>query len=172
MISLSFVLSNLTVFKMPFGGSITLGSMVPLIIISLKHGLKYGVTSSFVYSIIQIFSGFHSPPVKNFYSYILVIALDYILPYTFLGTASFFYNKFRHHKVLCSSIVVTFSRYICSIISGIIIWKDSFPPATSIWKYSIIYNSVYMIPEIIITCTLCTIIYKNKFLKFTIFKKL
>lgn len=162
MVALSAVLGTLSIFKMPNGGSITLGGEAPIIIVSLRHGAYYGLISGFVYALVQIFTGFHPPPAKNIYSYILVILLDYIIPCVCLGSARFFYDNFKHHKILCSSFAVMFIRYVSLVMSGVIIWKDLFPPTAFALQYSAIYNCTYMIPETIITCLVCLIIHKHK----------
>ncbi|MDD4690390.1 MAG: energy-coupled thiamine transporter ThiT, partial [Eubacteriales bacterium] len=42
-------------------------------------------------------------------------------------------------------------RYVCHILSGVIIWGVYAEEGQSVLAYSIIYNGTYMIPEIIIT---------------------
>ena len=42
-------------------------------------------------------------------------------------------------------------RYLCSFLSGIIIWKEYAPETMPVWLYSLGYNGSYMIPEIILT---------------------
>lgn len=160
MIILSFVLSNIIIFKMPFGGSITLCSMCPIIMASLRNGTKYGLLTGFTYSLIQIIMSFHIPPIKSIFAFFIVIFLDYIIPYTSLGLANLFYDKINSNKVFFASICASLIRYFSSILSGIIVWKELCPPNISIWKYSVIYNSAYMIPEIIITSLVCSVLYK------------
>ena len=52
-IALATVLSLVKIIPMPFGGSVTLLSMLPIIIISYRHGLKWGIPSALIYSVIQ-----------------------------------------------------------------------------------------------------------------------
>ena len=42
-------------------------------------------------------------------------------------------------------------RYLCSFLSGIIIWREYAPETMPVWLYSLGYNGSYMIPEIILT---------------------
>ena len=55
MIALATVLSLIKVYKLPWGGSITLLSMVPICIFSIKRGIGYGMAVSFLYSLVQLF---------------------------------------------------------------------------------------------------------------------
>ena len=54
MIALGTVLANIKIFEMPNGGSITLLSMLPFILISFRHGVKWGLFTGFVNSLLQM----------------------------------------------------------------------------------------------------------------------
>ena len=54
MVALSVVLSALPVFKLPFGGSVTLFSQVPLILIGFRYGMLWGMETGLVFGVIQI----------------------------------------------------------------------------------------------------------------------
>lgn len=62
MIALGTVLANIKIFEMPNGGSITLLSMLPFILISFRHGVKWGLFTGFVNSLLQMLLGFYAPP--------------------------------------------------------------------------------------------------------------
>ncbi len=157
MVALSTVLawiSNMLPFKWLQGGSITLASMVPVIVASIIMGPKWGVLSSVVYALIQmLIGGIAAPPVQDFLSYLMVIMLDYIIAFGVLGFAGFFYNIFKKNdfSIPTSAFLVTFIRFLCHFLSGIIIWGVYAPEGQSVLLYSLIYNGGYMLPEIIIT---------------------
>ncbi len=135
------------------GGSITLASMVPIIAVSIMYGTKWGIISGFCYSLIQLMSGFYVPPVSDFLSYTIVILFDYVVAFSILGTAHIFYSLFGKNNiaVTISGITVVFFRYLCHIFTGIVIWGVYAPEGQSVLWYSIAYNGSYMIPEIIIS---------------------
>ena len=56
-VALATVLSLIKVIKMPLGGSVTLFSMLPIVLISCALGVKWGMAVSFVYSLIQLAFG-------------------------------------------------------------------------------------------------------------------
>lgn len=135
------------------GGSITLASMVPIIAVSLIYGSKWGLISGFVYSLIQLISGFYPPPTQNFLSFTLVVLLDYIIAFSVLGISHFFYKLTGSKKISIpiSGMITVFIRYVCHILSGILIWGVYAPKGQTVLLYSLTYNGSYMIPEIIIT---------------------
>ena len=57
MVALGAVLSMIKVLQMPFGGSVTLLSMLPCAMISIMYGLKWGFAASFVESVVQLAFG-------------------------------------------------------------------------------------------------------------------
>ena len=157
MVALSTVLawiSNMLPFKWLQGGSITLASMVPVILASIVTGPKWGMLSSVVYALLQmLMGGIAAPPVQNFLSYFLVIMLDYIIAFGVLGFSGFFFNLFKKKDfaIPTSAFLVTFMRFLCHLLSGIIIWGVYAPEGQSVFIYSLVYNGGYMLPEIIIT---------------------
>ena len=135
------------------GGSVTLASMVPIILISFINGAKWGVLSGFVFSLIQMMTGFYPPPAQNFISFTAVIFLDYIFAFSVLGCADIF-KKLTKNKAWSESVagvIVTALRYFFHILSGILIWGVYAEEGQTVLAYSVIYNGSYMIPEIIIT---------------------
>ena len=65
MIALGTVLANIKIFEMPNGGSITLLSMLPFILVSYRHGTKWGLFTGFVNSLLQMLLGFYAPPAPG-----------------------------------------------------------------------------------------------------------
>ena len=57
MIALGTILANIKIYELPNGGSITLFSMVPFILVSFRHGVKWGLFTGFVNSLLQMLLG-------------------------------------------------------------------------------------------------------------------
>lgn len=148
------------------GGSITLASMVPIIATSIILGSKWGVVCGFVFSIIQMMTGFYPPPTQTLLNFVLVVLLDYVIAFGVLGFAGAFFRIFGRKvwAVALSGVIVTFLRYICHILSGILIWGVYAEEGQTVLAYSITYNGSYMIPEIIITGIVLSLI-SNMILK-------
>lgn len=152
LIALSQILSYIKFIQMPQGGTVTPGSMVPIILFSLLWGGKYGITASITYGILQFVLG------GAFSLHPLSIILDYILGFGVLGVAGYF-NKTYTSSIFGTTLAV-FLRYICSFLSGWLVFGAYAPEGTAPWLYSLGYNATYMIPELIITVLVISLIYK------------
>ncbi len=160
MIAMATVLSMFKLFTLPQGGSVTIASMVPLVLVSYRHGLKWGIGTAFVHSLLQMLLGFYPPPAQTFMAFVGVILLDYVLAFTVLGTSAFFGKPFKNRiaSVAVGATVVGVLRFLCSFLSGILIWSSYTPEGTPVWLYSLTYNGGYMLPEIIITVVVAVIL--------------
>ena len=154
MIALSTVLSFITIYKLPQGGDITAVSMMPLVLASFRHGPKWGLFTGFTYGLIQMLLG-----IKNVMycatlgAMLLCILLDYLLAYAVMGLSCVFGKPLgnRSASVAVGTVVAGLLRYLCSFLSGVIIWREYAPETMPVWFYSLTYNGSYMIPEIILT---------------------
>jgi thiamine transporter len=153
LIALAAVLSLVKIWQMPLGGSVTLLSMLPICLISIKYGVKWGLFGAFVYSIVQIYLDLGSlmswgMTVKIWIGCIL---FDYIFAYTALGFAGIFKNK-GAAGIIAGVTLALVLRFISHIISGTIFFDIWMPEG---WAnpaiYSIFYNGAYMLPELIFT---------------------
>lgn len=171
MIALATVLSLIKLYEAPFGGAVTLLSMAPIIIISMRHGVKIGLATGFVHSIIQLVLGLANVAwVPDITGKILCILYDYIIPFTLLGFGGVFRNvKFSDNPkkniviaAIAGTLLVTLLRFMCHILSGVVIWyaldlewyaddPTHIVNKYSKWMFSLVYNGWYMVPEIIET---------------------
>ena len=99
MIAVGTVLSNIRIFTMPNGGSITLLSMLPFVLVSFRHGIKWGLFTGFVNSLLQMLLGFWAPPVPTFLYFLGEVLLDYVLAFMALGLADLFARPFSNRAV-------------------------------------------------------------------------
>lgn len=181
------MVSKLIGLELPFGGTITLASMLPIVMISYRHGLKWGFLSGFAYSLIQMLLGVKvvsamflpGDDQMIFWQAICVCILDYVLAYTVLGIGGIFRNKLKPTAaILCGILLALCLRYLIHIVSGAIFygaWAEWFFTQDGFYSigakilekfsgtglaviYSIFYNGLYMIPEIIITSIVGVII--------------
>lgn len=166
MVALAAVLSMIKVYEAPLGGSVTLFSMAPIIVASLRHGPKWGFAAAFVYSMTQLLLGMGSLSwVPSLEGVILCILLDYIIAFTVLGVASFFqppadatYKK-RLALIVMASLAACALRFLSHLLSGAVVWYEitkagewnDLVMRTGMWTYSTIYNATYMVPEAVIT---------------------
>lgn len=192
MIALATILSLIKVFELPWGGSITAASMLPLVIVGYRHGIKWGILSSVIYSLIQMLLGgstisaafLPGDDQMKWYLAVLMVLLDYFFAFSLVGLSGLFRNKNKPSKSLAlGALVGTSARFVMHFLSGWILWGawaayffEGFDETTggSFGKfiintfdgqmlacvYSLIYNAMYMIPEILITVILAIFIGK------------
>ncbi len=159
MIAMSSVLSMIKLWPMPYGGSVTLFSMLPLVVMSFRHGTKWGLFTAFVHSVLQLMIGFGDVAYcPTLLSQIGCILLDYILAYTALGLADMIGKPFKNRLVGVSvgAGAVCLIRFVCSWLSGILLWGSyqsyyDWAAGMPTWLYSLIYNGNYMLPETVLT---------------------
>lgn len=171
----------LSLFKIEFlyGGSITIFSMVPLVLVAQMYGVPWGLLTGVVYGLIQMVMG-----LKNFGyvtgipAYAMIFFFDYIIAFGALGFSGIT-RKIKNRAAAASlgAVIGCFLRFACHFISGVTVWKamawDEAPSfitprlleADMIpYTYSFFYNGGYMFPEMILTAIgsaiLCTIIFE------------
>ena len=190
LIAVATVLSIFQPFQLPFGGGITIASMMPLILLAFCYGTSWGLFSAFLFSLLQLLLGaktvaaFFLPGDSQMILWhaLLICFLDYILAYSVLGLGGLFKNKIKNSTVSITigTVFALSLRYIVHIVSGAVFfgsWAEWFFSQDGFYAfgsailetfsgfslaliYSVIYNGTYMIPEIIITAILTPIIYK------------
>ncbi len=159
MLALSTVLSMITVVKMPMGGSVTPLSMLPIVILSVMYGTRWGIISAFTHSLIQLFidiSAVFSWGLSAA-SVIGTVTLDYILAFTVLGLAGIFKKRTTLWITLGTAMAIAL-RFLCHFLSGVIIFGEII--SADSWIYSLTYNGIYMLPELVITVVAAAIIFK------------
>lgn len=152
LIALATVLSYVKLFEMPFGGSITF-EMLPLIIMGLRRGPKWGCLTGFVHGLLQMTLGFTNVLYcSTLIAQIGCILLDYLLAFSCLGLANVFAKPFSNRKAgyILGSVCVCVLRFICSFLSGWLLWGSYAPENMHPAYYSLVYNGAYMLPDTII----------------------
>ena len=150
MVALAFGLSFIKLWQMPLGGSVTLCSMLPILLIAVKYGPIVGVGTGFVYSLTQLAQGFLEGDISmasmSFDVFLIAMLFDYIVPYTVLGFAGVFGKKTRWHALAGMSVAVVL-RIACHYLTGVTIWEQWTPDGWSSWIYSAAYNGGYLLPD-------------------------
>lgn len=153
LVAVGTVLSLFSVVNMPYGGSITVASMLPVVLISYRHGLGWGLGSGFVYAIVQQLLGLNNLTYfTTWQSIVAVIFLDYIIAFVAVGLGGVFRRvvKEQHLALACGSVLVCLIRYLCHVVSGATVWAGLSIPTEAALLYSFGYNATYMIPETVV----------------------
>ena len=186
------VAAKLFIPELPFGGQITLVSMLPVVLISYRHGVKWGFVAAFSYALLEMALGAKTVSAAFLPGYFgegrmilnatLMCCLDYLAAFTVLGLGGIFRNRMQNRSagLACGALVALAARYLCHILSGYILFssyaewfftQDGFPawgirlvealsPTALGMVYSIVYNGMYMIPEMLLTALAALVIGK------------
>ena len=169
MVALATVLSFLKVVQFPWGGSITILSMLPIVVFALRHGLAAGLGVSFTYSVIQLGQGILVDGLLGWgltpVALICCILLDYIGAFSVLCISGVFGNK-KLSRMVGGVILAMLLRFLLHYISGVAIfhsfgelWNGFSTDNT--WLYSLLYNGAYMLPETVFTTAGAVILFRT-----------
>ena len=182
-------LAKLFIPELPFGGQITIVSMLPVVLISYRHGMRWGFVAAFTYALLEMAIGMKTVSAAFLPGYfgdgtmvvkaLTMCALDYVLAFTALGLGGIFRGKFKNGTALMlGSLVALGARFLCHIASGYILFaewaewfftQEGFPawgaqlvaelsPAALGLVYSVVYNGMYMVPEMLLTALMALVI--------------
>ena len=150
-VALASALSYIKLFSLPQGGSVTAGSMVPILWLSLRRGGKIGVFTAAVYGCVQlVFEPFIFHPAQ--------VLLDYPLAFGMLGVAGFFQNR----PFVGVNLGIA-GRFLAHFVSGIVFFA-SFAGEMHPWVYSAVYNGSYLLPELVISIYIVYLLQEGKLL--------
>ena len=150
LVALAIVLNQIKVWQMPQGGSVTLASMIPVMLLAYRRGVKVGIIGGIVFGLVQMV-------IEGYVYYPIQIILDYPLAFACLGISGFF-KKFPPVGV----VVALVGRFLCHLVSGAVFFAEYAPPGQNPWLYSAVYNGGYIFVEMIISVTLIYFIWKKQ----------
>ena len=144
MLAMAVILTAFPFYRMPNGGSVTLGGMLPLFFISFAYGPEVGMLAGFAYSLMNlVMAPYILHPVQ--------VLFDYPLPFMALGLAGCFP---RHHMAGITAAVAV--RLFFHFLSSVVFFGSYAPAGTSIYLYSFVTNLTYLLPNLVI----CLVFYR------------
>ena len=184
------VVSKLFIPSMPFGGQVTLVSMLPVVLISYRYGVRWGLVSGLCLGFIEMALGGGTVAAAFQPGYfgegtmvgraLLMLLLDYVLAFTLLGLGGCVRDLIHRPglALMVDSVVALTARYLAHLLSGYILFagwaewfftQEGFPawgaalverlsPEALGFVYSLVYNGMYMVPEIILTAMVALLI--------------
>ena len=150
-IALAFVTSYIQLLKMPYGGTVTLFSMLFIVLIAYWYGPRTGLLVGFAYGILQFIQ-------DPYYLSLLQVLLDYLFAFAALGVAGFFREK--KNGLIKGYIAAVLARGVFASLAGYIFWMEYMPetfPKALTAVYPIVYNYMYLIAEGVLTLILLSI---------------
>ena len=140
--ALAMVTSMLKVYEFPFGGSVTLFSMLFICLIGYLYGPATGIMTGMAYGVLQFLVG----------PYILSpaqVLVDYPLAFGALGLSGFFCNA--KGGLVKGYIAGIIGRWVFAVISGWIFFGEYAWEGWGALPYSMAYNACYIFAEGIVT---------------------
>ena len=148
-ISLSFVLSYIRLLHMPQGGSITPGSMLPIMVYGYWYGPRKGIIAGLAYAVLQMIQ-------DAWFVHPAQILLDYIIAFGVLGCTGFF-RKNLYVGVVVSGML----RFLSHFLSGAIFFGEYAPEGMSPWLYSLGYQASCILPDLSICVVIAVLLHKT-----------
>lgn len=190
MVAMSTVLSFIKFSELPYGGSVTLFSFVPLLFVGYAYGAKWGLSAGLVYGVLQAIFGISGAVAGAgfaWYQVLLCALLDYLVAGAMLGLGGVFKKAIKNPQVsfALGSVFACVLKYLSHFLSGYILFGTyaewfftegggmdyganilaTYSGNTLSVVYSLIYNATFMLPETIITVIMACIIISVKPLK-------
>lgn len=154
MIAFATILSVIAI-TLPFGGSVTAFSQLPILILAYRYRTKWGLFAGGVYGLLQLMLGAENLRyATSALAVAAIILFDYLLAFAALGLGGLFRNKLNSQgmEMALGGVVASAVRLLSHIIVGYFVWRVFAPEGQAPLLYSISYNASYMIPEAVITC--------------------
>lgn len=168
-VAMSFALSYVRFFKMPFGGSITFASLLPLMLYSYMFGTRKGVLAGLVCGILQ---SVQDPWIVHPAQFLL----DYPVAFAGIGLA----GSLKSLKVFDGKPRLQFSlgaaiggaaRFMSHFFSGALAFgsygvgaaeKFGIPALSNPYFYSFVYQCTYVIPDLLIVIVVGILLFSSK----------
>jgi thiamine transporter len=159
--ALSAVLYALRPFSLPYGGAVTLGSMVPVMWLSLRRGIRVGIIAGAIFGLLALFIDVLLLGASSVIATPLQAVLEYPVASSLLGLTGMFHRKTVNFAIVGAAICV-FLKFLVHYFVGVFVWYYIYAfPAYGQWIFPAVYNGSFLIVEFIVSATLLTILVKR-----------
>lgn len=165
-LALAFVLSQIEIFELPNGGSVTPASVLPIVIFAMAFGPGWGFVVAIIFSLLQLIGGWLVTPFQ--------VLLDYTLGYSAYGLIGFAAQP-RSKRILIGNPLKRFAnagivkaiiftilayavRWFCSVLSGVIFYSE-YAGDMNPWIYSMIYNGSFLSLDLVFLLFVMIVLY-------------
>lgn len=160
-IAMSFALSYLAPIHLPYGGSVTIASLLPLMIYSYMFGVRKGVFAGAIYGLLQVIQ---DPWILH----PAQLLLDYPIAFAGIGLAGMFrgvekFRKMPQVSFLLGALVGSAIRYLAHLFAGVFAFGQFAADYgfDSDWLYSLTYNS-FVFADIAIAIVVGIFVFSSK----------
>lgn len=148
MIAMAIVLNQIKLFHMPQGGSVTLLSLLPIVLVGYFCGPRRGIIAGICVGMLDLI-------LNPYVIHPIQLLVDYPLAFGALGMSGLMKDK--KNGLTKGYILGVFSRYICAVISGIVFFGAYAPKNFNAVTWSLWYNLTYLGAEAVITLVIINI---------------
>ncbi len=128
-VALATVLGLTRIWRMPLGGSVTAGSMVPLWIVARRHGAGAGLQAGTAFGLLQAMQGTVVHPVQGI--------LDYLLAYQTVALAA---------GGLAGAAAGLCLRLAAHVAAALVFFREV-PSGWTVPGYALAYNAGFLVPD-------------------------
>lgn len=168
-----------SIYSFPFGGSISL-AMLPIFMISVKRGWKYGVAGGAIFGILQTL-------VKVYFLSLPQYIMDYLVTFMVLGVAGLIPKaKEKSGRFAIGIVIGSLLRLIVASVTGILYWRVFIPDEIEFMNTlfginlgslfasenaviivgSFLYNSLYLVPSAILCVVVGSLLHQRGIIGF------
>ncbi|MDD3831452.1 MAG: energy-coupled thiamine transporter ThiT [Clostridia bacterium] len=133
---------NTAVLAGGISGSVTLLRTLPLILYACTFGAPSGVIACVAYGLVDMLFGLDAS------GGIVQVLLDYIVAFGLIGLSGLARNTKQPY--LLGTIIATAGRFCASYVSGAVFFGQYAPEGMNIWVYSLIYQSITVLPDMLL----------------------
>ena len=165
--AMTVVLSFIKIVPLPLGGSVTLFSMLPLCVLSVRRGVKWGLSGGIVYACIKLMLNLGEIISWGLTPAALIgcICFDYLIAFTVIGLSGCLRSHGRA-GILAGTALALFLRFCSHLISGVLIFDAWVPDGwADPFVYSVAYNGAFMLPELLMVLAGLLVLLKTPIFK-------
>lgn len=146
----------------PFGGAITLGSMVPTMWMSLRRGIRVGIIVGVIYGVLAFFIDIIYLGVSSIVATPIQAVLEYPFAFGLIGLTGIFHKKTVSFAIVGAALSV-FLRFLVHYFVGVFVWYYvyAFPPEYGQWVWPALYNGSFLTVELIISAIILAVLVKR-----------
>jgi thiamine transporter len=158
MIALAALLSYIKIYQAPNGGSVTAGSMIPILLFAIRWGAIPGIAVGAGYGLLDFM-------LKPYFVHPIQFLLDYPIAFGALGIAGIVYSMAKGKQNIPFTVlgigvsIAIFGRLVAHVLSGVVFFAE-YAGDQNPWVYSLVYNATYLVPELIISVIVLMIIWR------------
>lgn len=154
MLALAYVLGRIKIYKMPYGGSVSL-SMLPIVFFAVRWGVIKGFIVGALFGLLNLL-------IDPYVIHPAQLLLDYPLPSAFVGLAglSVIKDKTNFSGFIPTIILGYILKFVCHYLSGVVFFAEYTPEGMQPSVYSFLYNIQYNGPELLIILVVCGLLWK------------